>query len=292
MSTPTEIQHRGYSIRIFLADGTPSGLKFVEKSNWTGLGVVCPRPRFSKVKERREFARPGVYVLLGPSESSDVPIAYIGEADPIRARLETHHSQTDFWSVAYFFTSKDTNFNKAHIEYLEHRLVALAREAKRCKLTNGNVPGKPSLSEADEADVEYFLDEMLLCFPVLGVAVFEKPEEKPIAKNLLSFTRRNITARGYESNDGFIVLQGSAASKEVVESMQAFARGIREDLMQSGVMADRGDRLEFTQNYEFASPSTAASVVAGASVNGRDYWKTNEGTTLKELQEKVDEASS
>jgi len=177
MSTPTGTQRRGYSIRIFLAEGTPSGLKFVEKSNWTGLGVVCPRPRFSAVKDRKEFARAGVYVLVGPSESSDVPIAYIGEADPIRARLEKHHSQTDFWSVAYFFTSKDTNLNKAHIEYLEHCLVALAKEAKRCKLENGNVPGKPSLSEADEADVECFLDEILLCFPVLGVTILRNRKQ-------------------------------------------------------------------------------------------------------------------
>src|SRR5581483_1472542 len=168
------VERRGYSMRIFLAEGSPAGLRLIEKSNWTGLGVVCPRPRFPVVKNRREFERAGVYVLFEQAGASDRSIAYIGEADPIKDRLEKHQSQTDFWTVAYFFTSKDGNLNKAHIEYLEYRLYSLAKEANRCRLENGNVPGKPSLSEADEADAAGFLEEMLLCFPVLGVTIFEK----------------------------------------------------------------------------------------------------------------------
>lgn len=288
MSKATETQRRGYSIRIFLAEGTPSGLKFVEKSNWTGLGVVCPRPRFSSVKDRKEFARAGVYVLVGPSESSDVPIAYIGEADPVRARLEQHHSLRDFWTVAYFFTSKDTNLNKAHIEYLEHRLVALAKEAKRCKLENGNVPGKPSLSEADEADAECFLDEMLLCFPVLGVTIFEKPEAKQPGIQIFWLKNKGVVAQGYESEDGFVVKRGSTAVREVVESLPGHAVALRNDLESSGILKPKDESFfEMTQDYEFSSPSAAAGTLIGANINGRDWWKMSDGTTLKQLQEKA-----
>ncbi|SRR6266568_7009852 len=289
MQATSETQRRGYSIRIFLAEGTPSGLKFVEKSNWSGLGVVCPRPRFSTVKDRKEFARAGVYLLLGPSESSEVPIAYIGEADPIRARLEQHHSLKDFWTVAYFFTSKDTNLNKAHIEYLEHRLVALGKEAKRCKLENSNVPGKPSLSEADEADVESFLDELLLCFPVLGVTIFEKPEAKPSSRQLLWLKNKGVTAQGYESEDGFVVKSGSTAVVQTVESVPAHTMALRQELMASGILKKKDDGFyQLTQDYEFSSPSAAGAVLIGASVNGRDWWKTSDGTTLKQLQEKAE----
>lgn len=292
MATATETQRRGYSIRIFLAEGTPSGLKFVEKSNWTGLGVVCPRPRFSAVKDRKEFARTGVYVLVGPSESSEVPIAYIGEADPIRARLEKHHSQTDFWNVAYFFTSKDTNLNKAHIEYLEHRLVALAKAAKRCRLENGNIPGKPSLSEADEADVEFFLDEMLLCFPVLGVTVFEKPEAKQSSVQILWLKNKGVVAQGYESEDGFVVKRGSTAVRAIVESLPGHAIALRCELEDSGIFKPKDEAFfELTQDYEFSAPSTAAAALIGASINGRDWWKTSDGTTLKQLQEKASGAA-
>lgn len=290
MKSAYESQRRGYSIRFFLVEGTPSGLKLVEKSNWSGLGVVCPRPRFSSVKDRREFSRAGVYLLLGPSEAPDLPIAYIGEADPIGSRLEQHHSRKDFWTVAYFFSSKDANLNKAHIEYLEHRLVVLANEAKRCKLENNNIPGKPSLSEADEADAEGFLNEILLCFPVLGVTIFEKPETKPVGRQLLWLKNKGINAQGYESQDGFVVKAGSTAIIQSVESIPAHASLLRKEFVDSGIFSQKDQNFyTLTQDYEFSSPSTAAAVFIGASINGRDSWKTNDGKSLKQLQQKSSE---
>src|SRR5260370_39532220 len=52
---------RGFSIRIYLVDGLPDGLRIVEKSNWTGKAVVCPRSRFPDAKSRLEFGRTGGY---------------------------------------------------------------------------------------------------------------------------------------------------------------------------------------------------------------------------------------
>jgi hypothetical protein len=156
MSGREDQPRRGFWIRILLTEGSPSGLKIVEKSNWNGRGVVCPRPRFAATKHREEFSRVGVYVLVGATDASDVPAAYIGEGDPVLARLERQHAERDFWTVAYFFTSKDTHLNKAHIEYLEYRLISIATEVKRCRLENSNVPGRPTLSEADEAEMETF----------------------------------------------------------------------------------------------------------------------------------------
>lgn len=284
--TLADPHRRPFSIRIFLAEGTPSGLKFVEKSNWTGVGVVCPRPRFTSVKDRKEFARAGVYVLIGPSESSDRPLVYVGEGDPVRTRLEDHHSRKDFWTVAYFFTSKDSNLNKAHIEYLEHRLIVLAKEAKRCQLDNVNLPTAPSLSEAEQSDVESFLDEMLLCFPVLGVTIFERPEVVTTKRIQLFLKTKGIVAEGYESEDGFVVKAGATVVATTVPSFPGFAVALRDDLTKSGVLVKRTDEfLELTQNYEFLSPSGAAAFLIGSSINGRDAWKTQNGQSLKYLQE-------
>lgn len=286
VTTSLDPHRRPFSIRIFLAEGTPSGLKFVEKSNWTGVGVVCPRPRFTSVKDRKEFTRAGVYVLIGPSDSSDRPLVYVGEGDPVRTRLEDHHSRKDFWTVAYFFTSKDSNLNKAHIEYLEHRLIVLAKDAKRCQLDNANLPTAPSLSEAEQSDVESFLDEMLLCFPVLGVTIFERPETTPAKRIQLFLKNKGIVAEGYESEDGFVVKAGATAVTTTVPSLPGFAAALRDELIKSGVLVKRSDEFyELTQNYEFLSPSGAAAFLIGSSINGRDVWKTQNGQTLKHLQE-------
>ena len=171
-STTCSSSRRIFSIRIFLADGTPEGLRLVEKSNWTGLGIVCPRSQYSDARKRSEFGRPGVYVLVGPGESG-LPQVYIGEAEELRSRLDNHQQNKDFWTRVVAFTSKDGNINKAHVRYLESRLTGLANVAKRAEVANGNAPALPALSEPDAADVENFLREMLAIFPVLEITAFQ-----------------------------------------------------------------------------------------------------------------------
>src|SRR5437879_9980411 len=94
------------------------------------------------------------------AQTLGVRIVYIGEGDPVSDRLTAHFREKDFWSTAAFFTSRDENLHKAHLQYLEARLICLAREADRCHLMNGNSPLEPSLSEIDQADTKSFLGEL------------------------------------------------------------------------------------------------------------------------------------
>jgi hypothetical protein len=280
MSAP----RRGFSIRIFLPDGTPDGLRLVEKSNWTGRGVVCPRSRFKEAKTRTEFDRTGVYLLVGPSEESELPTVYIGEGDPALDRLEQHFIKKDFWTSLVLFTSKDENMNKAHVQYLEARLVELARDANRCVLDNGNFPQRPSLSEPETAEMDGFLDEMLLIFPVLGLGVFERPEPARVTARRYYLRARGVEAQGYEAPNGFVVMAGSQLSTDFVPSASRYLQTLRVDLQTRQVVVTNGDGLKLAQDYTFDSPSTAAGVVIGRSVNGRDAWKDSDGRTLKENQ--------
>ncbi|SPF32199.1 conserved hypothetical protein [Candidatus Sulfopaludibacter sp. SbA4] len=220
-ATPSQ-PARGFSIRFFLPDGTPEGMKIVEKSNWIGRAIVCPRGAFLDLKQRPEFRKTGVYVLIGQTSPDDPPTAYIGEGDPVGDRLAQHQKTKDFWATAVFFTSKDDNLNKAHVQYLEAKLIARAAEAKRCKLDNGNAPALPSLSEADIADMEEFLAQMLLIYPVLGISVFQKPEAAAAHGPVLHLKAKGLSARGYETADGFVVFAGSDSPKEHVESTNVY----------------------------------------------------------------------
>jgi len=280
----TKIAH-GFSIRIFLPDGTPDGLNLVEKSNWSGLGVVCPRSLFAEKKSQAELARTGVYVLLGPSDTSELPRVYVGQGDAVRPRLQAHHAKKDFWTTAIFFVSKDANLNSAHVHYLEADLIRLAKEAHRCELDNGDRPQRPSLSAADEADVQTFLDEMLLCFPVLGVSVFEKPAGSVPKKDLLYLKAKDCDCRGYESADGFVVLKGSRARVHEVPSIHAYLTDLRATLVANGVLRQDGATYVLTQDYELRSPSSASAAMEGRTSNGRVEWHDKDGRTLKELQE-------
>ena len=274
-----------YSIKIFLPGGDPDGLRIIEKSNWSGAGLMIPRALLPQGRSRKEVDRTGVYVLVGPPEESGLPRVYVGEGDPIRPRLDQHAAKKDFWTSCVSFTSKDENLNKAHVQYLETRLIGLASQAKRCTLDNGNSPALPSLSEADIADAEGFLAEMLLCFPVLGLSVFHNASLDATSARTLYLSAKGVKAEGRETSDGFVVKAGAAAVTDEVPSCHSYLKELRTALLGNGVLRQVDNNYRFAQDYVFASPSTAAGVILGRSANGRIEWKSKDGKTLKELQE-------
>lgn len=287
---------RGYSVRIFLPTGEPEGLRIVEKSNWTGRGLVFPRSLFGQARQRPETNRAGVYILWGPSESGQLPPAYIGESDSVRTRLEDHIRRKDFWTHGLIFTSKDQNLNKAHVQHLEARLCKLAADAKRCKLENGNVPQLPELSEADAADAEGFLADLLLCLPILGVSFFDKaavPERSASATATTETSKEiryllsgsGIAAAGYDRPDGFVVEANSQAAKADSANLQPYLVALRRSLVENGVFGAGGETYRLTLDYAFTSPSTAAGALLGRHVNGRTEWKDEQGRSLKDIKD-------
>jgi len=130
-----------------------------------------------------------------------------------------------------------------------------------------------------------FFLKIMLCFPVLGLSVFIAAAPIQKTAKLLFITSKGIKAQGMETPDGFVVRVGSGAVKAEVPSCHAYLKELRSALTSNGVLKPVGDGYEFAQDYVFASPSTVAGVVQGRAANGRVDWKTQEGRTLKDLQE-------
>jgi hypothetical protein len=90
---------RGVTIRVFLIDGTPQGLRLVERMGWTGSFLAFARADYPGARAREEVSQTGVYVLVGPDpEGRRTQRLYIGEADYIRTRLDAHQEEKDFWT--------------------------------------------------------------------------------------------------------------------------------------------------------------------------------------------------
>ena len=169
-----------FTIRIFVPDGDPEGVRIIDRMNWTGHGIVFPRERWPTTRQRGEFSRTGVYILSGYKSAEDeLPTVYIGEGDVIRNRIESHFQSKDFWDRAIVFTASNNSLNKAHVKWLEYALVNRAVQAKRSILDNGTEPQEPALSEAERADTQAFLQEVLQILPLVGLRAFEMP--KPVA---------------------------------------------------------------------------------------------------------------
>jgi hypothetical protein len=304
-----------FSLRIFVADGDPDGLRIVDKSNWIGKALVFPRALLPNVKTRPELAQTGVYFLLGPRPDGEGDMLYVGEGDPIRPRLESHYAQKDFWTLAIGFTTTTAGqLNKAHVQFLESRLIALARAAKRLPLDNANQPAEPSLSEADRADMEVFLGHVLGMLPVLGIHAFEQARFPSAITSMdtpgtsldnsatsvklgapastsdrtdnvtLICSGKGFSAIGVETSQGFLVQAGSTIASATGSSLIRSLEELRRDLIDRGVLTENRGVLRFTQDYVFNSPSTAAALILGRSANGRIEWKDEQGRTLKQLQ--------
>ena len=282
-----DYQSPPFYIRILVPTGNPDGLRIVEKSNWSGVGIVFNRSNFKEAVKRPEFEKTGVYVLIGNDEESGSKTIYVGEGDPVKSRLNQHYSNKDFWTWAVFFVAKDDSLNKAHVQHLESQLLTLARNAKLCKLDNGTEPNPPTLSEADTVFVESFLRDIPSIFPLLNLYVFEMAFVSAGVKELLYVDAKGVKATCYEDAKGFIVLKGSEAVLKETNSLSKYISASRKDLVEKGVLALIDSKYIFTQDYAFNSPSNASDLILGGSTNGRTCWKNSKGIMLKELQEAV-----
>ena len=276
---------RPYWVRIFVTEGDPDRVRIVEKSDWTGNGLVFPRSLLPRVRGRPDLGRAGFYLLTGPGEHSQLPRVYVGEGDSVLQRIEQHARSKEFWTHAVVFTSKDQNLNKAHVQYLEARVVELAHDARRCELDNGNVPQRPQLSEPDAAYAESFLADLMRCLPVLGLSILEKVSEAGDRRTELILKAKGIKAHGYEASQKFIVVKNSHAVASEVPSIHPYLSDLRRTLVDQKLFIVSDDGFILTQDYVFASPSTAAGVLLGRSANGRIEWKSRDGRTLKDFQE-------
>lgn len=288
----------GKSVRLFLADGTPGGLLTAEIMNWTGHVVAAPRSDLAALLKRPEATRTGIYILLGDDpDSLGGQMAYIGEGDDVSKRLYQHarsedQNGKDFWDRAIVLTSKDSNLTKAHARYLESRLITLALQAGRARLTNGTAPPPIVLPEADVSDMEYFIEQAKIVLPVLGVNVFRSPRavsttprstapeprtDSPLFE--MNLKKSGITATAQEVDGEFTVLEGSSARLAWTGVEGHSYTGLRSKLEQDGTLVPTpdGSAMRFSRDHVFASPSAAAAIVAGRSANGRTEWVVQGG---------------
>ncbi len=278
-------------ISFYLLDGVADGRVVCDIHNRTGKACKIPRNLLKDCANREELKKPGVYVLFGRDENDpESRIAYIGEAEEVWKRL-TQHQDKDFWTEAVVFISKDENLNKAHIKFLEYSIYDAASTAKRCRLENANIPSCPALAEAEQAVMVELLEDLKLLVGTMGYRIFEPlsgPSQKR-AKEYRISAARGANAKALITSEGVVVTEGSEVATPCVQATAPATVALRERLLKEGVIARHGDKLRFTKDYLFPTPSTAAAVVMGRIANGRIAWKDSAGHTLKDNEEATQE---
>ena len=276
----------GTSLELFFIDGKPDGMLTAEVFGWTGHVLVAPRTRLLDALKRIESSYTGVYILLGDAEGE--PLAYIGEGENIANRIKSHDAKKDWWTRAVLITSAANNLHKAHVQYLESRLVQIGLNALNVKLENSTNPTLPSLSEAARSNMESFIDQLLMILPAIRVDIFtsktksDEPERKNQSANLddvpvfeLTLKKEGIKATAILEDGEFIVQKGSLARGEYIgdRSEKSYYWKYYDKLVEQGVLAEKGKHKIFTKSYSFSSTSAAGAVCNGRSTAGPIAWK-------------------
>jgi hypothetical protein len=277
-----DVEAFGRTVQLFLVDGTPNGLMIASIHGWTGSVLVANNATFARLVARPETDRAGIYILHGPDPDRQLGSrAYIGEADNVRERVVQSGKQRAFWESALVVTTSDDALNKAHVRYLEARLIELARASGRATLDNGNDPpsDRRRLSEADRANMEAFLANLKVILPVVGLDLL-KPSvgtrrQEPGSAPAPQFEMRHksgVKALAMEQEGEFVVVAGSEALKDAGFVGTSYSE-LKRELIADGVLVVNGERYRFTRAFAFRSPSAAAAVVLDRSSNGRLEWK-------------------
>jgi len=289
----------GKQIKLFLVDGTPGGLTTAEITNWTGHVLSARRSDLADLLKRDEAQHTGVYFLLGDDEAAVGDTrCYIGEADVVADRLRYHQRDKDFWDRVVVITSKDTNLTKSHARYLESRLILLATQAARLSLANGTAPLIPALPEADASDMDYFVGQLQIVLPVLGVNAIRVRPSRVLASVTVQVTespifylrnaKAGVNARAQQIDGEFTMLKGSVVIGswhgvgKAESTMKAYAayRTQHEALLAEGAFVVDSGGARLARDVVFSSPSTAGAVALGRSCNGRVEWVSADGSTF------------
>lgn len=278
----------GKTITIFWVDGTPDGIITGELSGWNGKCIKLPRDQINAKRDELEY--PGVYFLICTDTKDGEDAVYIGETDNLKTRLVQHvtnykmKKENFYWQNVVAFSSD--SLNKALVKYLENRLVEIAKESKRYKvLTKASSP-KIHIKEHEIDSMEQFIVNMKTILTALNYRILDEPPSATHTKEshtMFFLNTKDANGSGYLTNDNkFLLTKGSSISPRTTQACSKAALRKRETLIEEGLIKDN----VLTDDLLLNSSSLAASLITGFSTSGPEWWKTEEGISLKEIQMK------
>ena len=283
---------QGRSLELYFIDGQADGMQTAEELNWTGHVLLTPRTSIAKALKRSQAQHTGVYLLLGEGKAGE-PLLYIGESENMRNRIQIHDTNKDWWTKAVLITTGADRLHKAHVRYLEARMVEIAKSARRVALANANQPSAVSLPEAAQNSMEVFLETLLMVLPAMRIDCFRelgRPGRDTSGSDELNapvfelvVKKHGIAATAIVVDGEIVVRKGSRVRDKWCGANPA-PKGYA-DLHESDVLRMDGSHAVFTRDYAFASPSAAGVAVTGNAINGTIAWKLqNSGKTYKEWE--------
>lgn len=293
------------TIQIFLPSGDPQGVRVASLTTRIVRTIEIPRARLDTFLKMPESGQVGIYFLFGENDETGQPKAYVGQTGNLGARLKQHNEKKDFWNRAVVAVSLTHSLTVTHAHFLEWLAIKQTTEAQRYELDNqtvGTYPHTPAPMEAECREIFETIDTLLT---TLGFPLFEPPIKplrtsseriedtcSPEGKDLsnLFYCRTNgVDGQARYTEEGLVVLKGSFGRVQPCDGFSRHNAGYfvkRQALIDQGILKPDADRLIFTKDTVFKSPSPAAVFLLGRAANGWTEWKDAQGRTLADVMKR------
>lgn len=280
---------RPQTIQIFLPHGDPSGIRMAEITTRTVRVFDVPRALLADFLSMPEASQVGLYFLFGPG-LEDSTTCYVGQSGNVGSRLKQHVAGKEFWERAIVAVSLTNTWTDTHVGFMEWEAVTRATQASRYPLMNGNAASNRYTPAPLEADCNEYLQTISVLIATLGYPALEpirkdtKDSPVELAAERLFLRQTGCKAQADPTSEGLIVLAGSTGNAKSRPSAVASIIRARQALVDRGIAEVRGEQLILLQDHLFSSPSQAAAVLVGGSMNGRESWKNVTGKTVNQIE--------
>ncbi len=269
-----------------------------------------PRDFADSLVNEPDLKQAGIYLLINRESHT----LYVGQADArdngngvLKRMLESHtkKKEIDQWDVGYALISGTPQFFGAtELNYLERFFYDKSVEIGNYQLLNGNKPHSSNIDMATQLTLQNYTDHaFFLLENVVGCDAYVSKKKAAKPKNpaltagsgnqqsvctdrlhlFIESKKGDVHAEGILLNGNrMLVRMGSRMSTYsnlLNQKHQAGMEKLRQQLIDDGVIIDRS----FSKDYEFSSPSTAATVILGTASSGNAKWKNANGVPLGEL---------
>lgn len=181
------------TINLLLSNGTLSGLLTAQFSKWDGILFASPRASYQILSQEKESEFWGVYLLVSDNK------VYIGQTNDLLRRIKEHDKTKQWWEKVVLITTKDNSLNRSDIDYLENKLINLAKTKNTLITDNVQYGNTPKVNRYRKIDLNDLLDGALLLLELIGINVFKKQEIKTTTKDNFINSTKNLFNLGNSS---------------------------------------------------------------------------------------------
>ena len=164
------------------------------------------------------------------------------------------------------------------LDILGIRLISGSKiEELRKGITRGELAQQLVISEATLAHMEKSQVALYTVWKIWNVITEMK---KKWEKHDVYFVHNGVEYAGTGNGRTLVVRAGTRVCPNTTETFrQSRNAELRDRLIREGIIKNN----VFTEDYEFASPAKAASVLSGCAVSNRDRWHDREGRDWYEI---------